>query len=257
MAIKLSLANQKGGIGKTTSTIELAACLNNRGYKVLVIDLEQQCDTTKYSGGNRNAEGVYEVLKGRKQAKECIQQVREFDLLGSSSSLSNADDEFSAPLDVLKLKQVLEPVNDDYDFMIIDTNPGRNKLLNMAYIASDYVIIPTDTDDGSIDGIREVFSDVSKYAEAKWTDAEVMGIIFTRYENTSMHRYQEEEIAKILEENGSNAFFMKVRKGIAASESKTEGTSMQAGKHNSNPAIDYRRIADEIIDRITKLIEEG
>ncbi len=248
MAIKIALANQKGGIGKTTSSIELAACFKNRGYNVLLIDLEQQCDTTKYSGGNMYKPGSYEAIKGTMSIKDVIQHVDEYDLLASSPALSNSDVEFSNPTDVLKLRKVLKEVNDDYDFILMDTNPGRNKLLNMAYIAADYVLIPAEADDGSVDGIRSIFKDLEEYNEAEWTDAEVLGVIYCRYEATGQHRFQEEEMKKVLDENGSDAFIMRVRKCIQATEAKSEGTSMQKGKKSCTAAIDYRRIADRIID---------
>lgn len=252
MAIRIALANQKGGVGKTTSSIELAACFSKKNYNVLVVDLEQQMDTTKYSGGNHFIPGVYETLTGVISAKEAIQKLPEYDLLAASPKLSKADDEFSKPTDVLKLKKVLDTIDDDYDFIFIDTNPGRNRLLNMAYIASDYIIIPTDVDDGSVDGIRSIFADLQEYKDAEWSNAEVMGVIFTRVENTGMHRYQEEQIQSILDEKAPDAFLMKVRKGIAATECKSEGTSMQVGKPTSKPASDYRKISDVMMRLLSK-----
>lgn len=250
MSVKIALANQKGGIGKTTSSIELAACFRNRGYSVLLVDLEQQCDTTKYSGGNMFKPGSYEAIKGIKPVKEVVQHVDEYDLLTSSPALSNSDVEFSNPTDVLKLRKALKEVDDDYDFILMDTNPGRNKLLNMAYIASDYVIIPAEADDGSVDGIKSIFRDLKEYSDAKWTDAEVLGVIYCRYENTTQHKFQEEEIHKFLDSIRSDAFVYPVRKCIQATEAKSEGTSMQKGKKNCTAAMDYRYIADKIIDML-------
>lgn len=257
MSVKIALANQKGGVGKTTSTIELAACFKDMGYNVLIVDLEQQCDTTKVCGGNPFEPGIYEVLKGRVKILDAIQKTDEVDLLAASEALSNADVDFNDPLDVLLLKKVLQAVEDIYDFVIIDSNPGRNKLLNMLYIACDYILIPTDADDNSVAGIKRVFSDLNEYKEANWTNAEILGIIYGRYENTGMHKYTEEYIKEILAEYNSNAFIMKVRKCIAATECKTERTSMQRGKRYSNAAVDYRAIAKTILnDYILKEAEE-
>ncbi|MCR5420426.1 MAG: ParA family protein [Lachnospiraceae bacterium] len=252
MSVTIALANQKGGVGKTTSTIELAACFTNRGYKTLVVDLEQQMDTTKYSGGDPFKPGSYKVLKEEINIEDAIQQTPEFDILAATPELSKADDEFTKPTDVLKLRKALQSIDDSYDFIVIDTNPGRNRLLNMAYIAADYVIIPTDADDGSVSGIISIFDDLNEYKEAKWTNADVLGIILTRFENTSMHKYQQDVIKELIAVKQPDAFFMTVRKAIAASECKTERTSLQKGKKNSKPAIDYRRIADTIIDRLTE-----
>ena len=250
--ITISLANQKGGVGKTTSAIELGARFQQIGYKTVVVDLEQQSDTTNYCGGRVDVPGTYEVLKGEVSATEAVQHLDEFDLISASEKLSKADVEFSEARDILLLRKQLKALNSVYDFCIIDTNPGRNKLLQMAYIASDYIIIPTDADDGSVKGIRSVFKDLKDYKEDGWTDAKVLGVIFTRAESTSMHRFQEEQIKEILEENKSDAFLMKIRKGVAATECKTEGTSMQSGKTYSNPAVDYRKVCDKIIEQLEK-----
>ncbi len=252
MAVKIAIANQKGGIGKTTSSIELAACFRNRGYSVLLVDIEQQYDTTDYSGGNTFMPGAYEALKGTMNIKDVIQHVDEYDLLASSSALSNSDVEFSNPADVLRLRKVLKEVNDDYDFIVIDTNPGRNKLLNMAYIAADMILIPAECDDASVKGIRAIFNDLKEYKEAEWTDAEIVGVIYSRYENTIQHNAMEKEMQKALDDNDSDAFIMKVRKCIQASEAKTEGTSMQKGKRNCTAAMDFRAIADRIIDMVVE-----
>lgn len=248
MSVKIAIANQKGGIGKTTSSIELSACFKNRGYSVLLVDLEMQCDTTKYSGGNIFKSGSYEAIKGTTSIQEAIQHVNEYDLLASSPALSNSDVEFSNPTDVLKLRKALKEVDDDYDFIIMDTHPSRNRLLNMAYIASDYIIVPVEADDASIDGLKSIFKDLKEYNDAGWSDSEVLGIIYCRYENTVQHRFQKNIIEGVLKDNNSDAFVLPVRKCIQATEAKSEGTSMQKGKKYCTASMDYRYIADTIID---------
>ena len=248
--IVIALANQKGGTGKTTSTIELAACFKNMGYKVLVVDLDQQTNLSRYVGADTRLPGIYNVLKKEVDVLDAIQHLPEFDVLSSSPSLSKADREFSESLDVMLLKDSLKPLNDIYDLVLIDNNPSRNILLNMTYIASDYVIIPADCDEGSIMGIHAILEDLDKYVKAGWSDADFLGIIFTKYEKTGMHKYALENIQELLNSSKSDAFVKIVRKSIAASECKSEGTSMQLGKKNSNPAIDYKTIAEDIINII-------
>jgi len=250
MSVTIAIANQKGGVGKTTTAIELASSLKAAGYNVLAIDLDQQKNLTKYVSGDPYKNGVYEVLKGDIEISEAIQHITEFDLLSSSEKLSKADKEFGEDIDVLILKDKLKKLKDIYDFIIIDNNPARNVLLNMTYIASDYIIIPAEAEEGSFDGIRAVFRDLEKYKSVNWSNADVMGIILNKVEKTGMHEYGEAQIRSILQEQKSNAFIMRVRKSIAANECKTEGTSMQTGKKNSNPAKDYRDIAKEVIKRI-------
>jgi len=251
MAIKIAVANQKGGVGKTTSVIELAACFKQMNYSVLVIDLDQQSNLTDYVGGKQSFKNIFNVLKGEVPIREAIQQTSEFDIIPATESLSKATKELGEAKDVLMLKQVLKEINEDYDFIFIDNSPARDVLLNMTYIAADFFIIPTEADEGSINGIRAIFKDLKQFRDIQWSDAEVMGIILTKTERTGMHDYGRDQIKELLEnEYHSNAFYAEIRKSIVASEAKTEGISMQSGKTHSKPAIDYRDIADLILDVI-------
>lgn len=256
MAVNIAIVNQKGGVAKTTTAIELCACFENRGYKALLVDMDEQIDASKYMGTDYTKPGVYNVLSGEVNIKDAIQHTEEFDILSGSGRLGKADVEFSELSDLTKLKDAFDDIDDIYDFIVIDTHPARNKLLQLTLIATDYVIVPTDTDDGSIDGIRAVFNDVNEY-RGKFSTAEVMGIVFARYEKSSVHSYAEEQIEEIIKEQNSDAFFMKVRKAVASSEAKAERQSLQKGKKNSNPAMDYRRVADEIIDRVLEESDEA
>ncbi len=253
MAIKISISNQKGGVGKTTTAIELAAALKAKGYDVLAIDLDQQANLTRYTGLSTKGLGIYDVLKdkeGTLNIKDIIRSADEFDVLTASDSLSSADKEFGAALDIMRLKKALKSINDDYDFIIIDNNPARNVLLNMTYIASDYIIIPAEAEEGSILGIKAIFKDLNDYKKEEWSDAEILGVILTKYERTGMHGYGEEQIKEFLDEEIPDAFLIKVRKSIVASECKSERISMQKGKASSKPAKDYKDVVEEIIKRV-------
>lgn len=247
MAIIISIALQKGGTGKTSTTIELAACMKAKGYKVLAVDLDQQANLSEYTSADSSKPGIYEVLSGTNSLKDVIQHVPEFDVVSSSSKLSKADREFSDALDVLKLKKSLRSVNEDYDFIFVDLNPARNVLLNMAYVASDYIIIPAEAEEGSLQGIKAIFHDLQRYKDDGFSEADILGVILTKYEKTGMHAYMQDKISELLKEYCPNAFLLTVRKSIVANEAKSEQTSMQVGKHNSKPAEDYRTIADEIL----------
>ena len=246
----IAVANQKGGVGKTTSAIEIAACLTKREYKVLAIDLDQQANLTRYLGADATDDGIYKVLKREIKIKDAIVHTDEYDIIPSSGALSKASKEFGDAKDILLLRAVLRDIENDYDYVVIDCGPARDVLLNMSYIASDYIIIPAEAEEGSIAGIQAIFDDLQSYHEIGWSNAEVLGIILTKFEKTGMHSYIQTRIAEVLEENKSDAKVWLVRKSIAASEAKSEETSMQVGKKSSKPAIDYRTLTDEIIDLI-------
>lgn len=250
MAITIAIANQKGGVGKTTTTIELGACLKNRGYKVLVVDLEQQFDVTKYMEADSSKPGSYEVLKQQVDIKKAIQDVQEFDLVPSSEKISALEGDFEfqkSPSSILRLKKALKMVQDDYDFILIDNNPAKNSLLNMSYMAADYLIIPSSADKGSMDQVQVVFDELNELREDNWTSAEVMGVLLTKYENASSYNYCYDELNELIKNNDSKAFLMKIRKGVAITDIKWEGHSAQMRKKTSNPAIDYRKVADKIL----------
>ena len=251
MAIKIAICNQKGGVGKTTTVIELAACMKQLGYAVLAVDLDQQCNLTDYIGAKHATNNIFGVLKQEVSIKDAVEKTEEFDIIPGSEALSKASKELGEAKDVLVLKKVLNELNDDYDFIFIDNSPARDVLLNMTYIAADYLIIPAEADEGSISGIKAIFKDLQGYKDINWSDADVLGVILTKTENTGMHNYGREQIQDLLNAFHSNAFFEEIRKSIVATEAKTEGVSMQSGKKHSKPAYDYRYIADLILKIVT------
>jgi chromosome partitioning protein len=255
MAITIGMINQKGGCGKTTTSIEFAACFSKMGYKVLLIDMDQQANATEYSGLDDSLAGTYEVLTGACDINSVLQTPTEendleFDILAGSSKLSSIDEHFAKDATgFLALRKLIKKINDIYDFVILDTNPGRNLLMNMAYVASDYIVIPADADEGAVKGIRNVIVDLNKYKEDGLSDADILGVIITRAEeNTTVHGYEAGQIKEILDVHYPHAFVMSVRKSVAVNEAHIENTSMQKGKHNSTSAIDYRNITNKILE---------
>lgn len=255
MAITIGMINQKGGCGKTTTSIEFAACFSKMGYKVLLIDMDQQSNATEYSGLDDSLAGTYEVLTGECDFESVVQTSDkntelEFDILPASPQLSSIDKHFATDArGFLALKKFIREINDIYDFIILDTNPGRNLLMNMAYVASDYIVIPADADEGAVKGIKNVIIDLNNYKEDELSNAEVLGVVITRAEEgTTLHGYEANRIREILDIHYPHAFLMRVRKCIAAGEAHAEHISMQKGKHSSTAAIDYREITNKIME---------
>lgn len=249
----IAIANQKGGVGKTTTSIELAASLSTEGKKVLLIDFDQQCNMTKYVGIDSEPPTINEVLHGDSPIADAIRKLDLYDVIPASTALSAADRSFTDAADIFLLQDALEIIRDDYDYnyVIIDNSPARNILLNMAYIASDYVLIPTECDAGSLDGILAVNTDLRKFREGRhaFSKARIMGFILTKYERTTMHSDSYKELEDMRDVIEPDAFIMTVRKSIVASETKVIQKSLQEADKYSKPAIDYRKIAEEVIRR--------
>lgn len=254
MAYTICIANQKGGVGKTTSTIELAAALTEEKKKVLVIDFDQQRNLSKYVGGDLSKASIYQVLNGEVSITEATQTTNDgFSVICASDELSLADKKFIDPTeDIFLLADVIEMVKDKYDYVLVDNSPSRNILIQMAYVAADGIIMPTESDIGSIDGIYAIYSDVEKFKNNrnKLSHAEFLGFILNKYEKTNIYALAIENLETARERINPNAFIMTVRKASVASEAKTMMQSIQKYKRYSTTAMDYRKIATEIIKRV-------
>lgn len=254
MAYTICIANQKGGVGKTTTSIELAASLVLENRRVLVIDFDQQRNLTKYVGADSNYYNIYQVLTGACPVNDAIQHTQDgFDIIPASDELSLADKKFTEPTeDIFLLADVIEIIKEIYDYVIIDNSPSRNILIQMAYVAADGIILPTESDIGSIDGIYAIYSDVEKFKRNrnKLSHAEFLGFILNKYEKTNIFALAVENLMLAREKINPDAFIATVRKASVASEAKTMMQSIQTYKKWSTTAIDYRKIAEIIIKKV-------
>lgn len=254
MAYTICIANQKGGVGKTTTSIEIAASLFNRGKRVLVIDFDQQRNLSKYVGADLGLPSIFTVLTGDSPIADAIQHTESgFDVIISSDELSTADKEFNDPTeDIFLLADVIEMVKDDYDYVVIDNSPARNILNQMSYVAADGIIMPTEADEGGNDGLYAIYQDVEKFKNHrnKLSHAEYLGFILNKYEKTNIFQIAYENLEAAKEKMNPDAFILTVRKASVSSEAKTMKQSIQKYKRSSTVATDYRAVADTIIEKV-------
>lgn len=249
---KIAIINQKGGVGKTTSVIELAASLHDLGKRVLIIDFDQQCNLTQYNGIETDKKSIYDVICGKLPALDAIQKCAKYDIIAGSEKLSKADREFIDHDDIYLLSDTIDIVSEQYDYIFIDNNPARNILLTMAFVAADYIIAPTECDDGGISGVITTYKDLNKLRESRnqLSHAEILGIILTKFEKTSMHSMALETLVEFIDEKmKEKPTLYTVRKSIAASEAKKMNQSLQEFKKYSTVAVDYRKIANDIVEK--------
>lgn len=257
----LAIANQKGGVGKTTTTIELASCLGILGKKVLVIDCDQQANLTTYLGVSGDYATLTDVMDQTVTVKDGILHGctlgDNVDVIPASEELSLADKRYTSPSDIYLLEdicKIAEELN-GYDYVVMDNSPSRNVILTMNYIAADYVIVPTECDSGSVSGILAVEKDISKLRDGAhpMSHAEIAAIILTKYERTTMHEMAMDAIKKISETEiraKSAPLIRNVRKTVKVSEVKTLKHSMQhSGYRSILAAMDYRKLTADLIKR--------
>lgn len=250
--ITISICTQKGGTGKSTSTVEIAAILKSRGYRVLVIELDQQCSLSKNISADLSKDTIYDVLHGNVAIANAIQKNELFDVIPGSASLSKADRQFVDTDDMFLLNDLKEFVENDYDFLFIDNGPSRNVLLTMTYIASDYLIIPTESDESSLDAVVTTQNDLKKFVEGRHCDshAKVMGYILTKYEKTIMHEMAIDTLEELAKENDFNPFVCLASKTIMYSTVKTYHTALSIMSKKSKHAAEYNMIVDNILRKV-------
>ncbi|MBQ9302329.1 ParA family protein [Butyrivibrio sp.] len=248
----IGVINQKGGVGKTTATIDLANAIAQRKRKVLVIDLDQQGNLSKYTSADSHIPTIYEVLQAEKPIAEAVVTCGRIDVIPSSKELSKADKEFVEHDDIFLLSDVIELIRDKYDFIFIDNGPARSTLLTMAYVAADYIIIPAEADDGSLDGVDEVYNDIIRYRQGKRpiTKAIISMLLLNRYENTVMHQNTKEALEEKSENFEDHPCIATIRKGIVATECKSFRQPVIDYDPNGNVAQDYMIAAKKLIMQV-------
>jgi len=152
----VAIINQKGGVGKSTTAEALLAGLSLKGYKTLAIDLDAQGNLTYSTGATTEGATALGILTGEVKAKEAIQQTKSGDIIASNKALAGADAFISDTGKEYRLKEALETISGDYDYIIIDTPPALGILTINALTACDSVIIPAQADIYSIQGIEQL-----------------------------------------------------------------------------------------------------
>ena len=258
----IGIANQKGGVGKTTTTIEIAACLSKYHKKrVLVIDFDQQTNASMYADVDTSIPGMYSVLNGDVRIEEAIQKTSEFDIIRASQELSLVNDVFREAGDEFMLKEIVKIIENTnkYDYVLIDNTPARDRSLSMTYCASDYLIIPTLLDDGAIAGIGNVVADLKKLRNAyiPLAHAEILAIILTQYRDYNMDKVAKNTLmtnnSEIqLDKKGTicKPLIETIRYSNKASETKTFRCSLQSSLKSNNVAVDYRKLTKKLLERI-------
>ena len=252
MAAIIALANQKGGVGKTTSTVTLGAALQKEGKTVLLVDIDPQASLTDYMGyiaDELNAT-IYNVLLEKIPLTDVILNNGDIDFLPSNIDLSQAEDLLMGRLEREHvLRKALSPVDNKYDFILIDCPPSLGILNYNAMVASRYIIIPVMTDYLSMRGIKLLLETIGSVKEGPNPELEILGILPTFHEPQTVHCKQ--VLEKIHESFSAKLrVFDPINKSVKFKESPVSGHSILTYSPNTPGAEIYQRIAREVISHV-------
>jgi chromosome partitioning protein len=244
----ISFANQKGGVAKTTTTLNLGVAFAEHGLKVLLVDLDPQGNLTMSQGLNPDSieRSMFDVLVHRLPIQEVIHHT-EVDLAVSSIDLAGAELALSSMIGRERaLEKALAEVRDSYDYVLIDTPPSLGLLTINALVASTGVIVPVQCEYLSLRGLVQLENTLSMIRENLNPIVEIEGILPTMYDSRTLHS---REAVEILQENfGDLVFDTKIRKTVRYAEAPVKGTSVLKYDPSGNAAEAYRQLAKEVLN---------
>jgi chromosome partitioning protein len=243
----IALANQKGGVAKTTTTLNLGVALAERGKRVLAVDLDPQSNLTMSQGIDPDEleRSMFDVLVHKTPIEDIIIQ-REIDLAVSSIDLAGAELAMSSMIGRERaLQKALLPLRSSYDYMLVDTPPSLGLLTINALTAADSVIVPVQCEYLSLRGLIQLENTLSMIRENLNPDVRIRGILPTMFDGRTLHS---REAVEILQENfGHLVFDTRIRKTIRYAEAPVKGTSVLKYDSNGNAARAYRDLAQEVL----------
>jgi chromosome partitioning protein len=248
MGTVIAFANQKGGVAKTTTTLNLGVALAELGQRVLLIDLDPQGNLTMSQGMNPDAidRSMFDVLVHRVPISDVIHRV-EVDIAVASIDLAGAELALSALIGRERaLEKALVEVRDRYDYILLDTPPSLGLLTINAFVAADGVIVPVQCEYLSLRGLVQLENTLAMVRENLNPTVKVEGIVPTMYDGRTLHA---REAIEILEEHfGDLVYETRIRKTVRYAEAPVKGSSVLRYEPSGPAAQAYRDLAKEVLD---------
>jgi chromosome partitioning protein len=256
----LAVANQKGGVGKTTTAINLSASLAAKGLKILLIDSDPQANATSSLGFARDParRSLYNAILSSDPVSSVIQKtsLETLELLPSDKNLAGATIELvEAENREFRLKQVVEPLKSSYDFILIDCPPALDLLTLNALAASDAVLIPIQCEYLALEGVSELLDTLMRIRRNLNPTLEVEGIVLTMYdERTTLSRQVASDLRSFF---GSQVFQSVIPRNVRLAEAPSHGKPILQYDPTSRGATSYVQLAEEVIANDQKRSGQG
>ena len=247
MSKVITISNHKGGVGKTTSTINIGAGLNRLGKKVLLIDLDPQANLSQSLGLIEEPKNIYGAIRGEYKLQP-IEILKGLDVIASTLDLSGAEVELSGEAGrEYILRELIEPLRSSYDYILIDSPPSLGLLTINAFTASDEIFIPLQAQYLALQGLTKLMEVIDKIKKRLNKSLSVGGVFITQYDNrkvlnrdvvTTIQAHFEEKVLK-----------SKIRDNIALAEAPAQGLDIFRYNAKSYGAEDYLSLSTEILKR--------
>lgn len=251
MAKIISITNQKGGVGKTTTAINLSAALAEANQKILLVDFDPQINATTGLGVelDDNDKTIIDAIHQKEQARNYIKRniKNNLDIFPGSIELSSIEAELLGKDDrEQELKKVLDPLRDDYDYIIIDCPPAVGIITVNALVASDACIIPVQCEYFSLEGLKQVLSAVELIRSGMNPSLTIEGLLFTMFDART--RLAQDVVSMIRSNiNDVKVFETMIPRNIRLAEAPSNGVSILEYDSSSVGADRYRKLAGEIL----------
>ena len=248
MAYVVSFSNQKGGVGKTTSCVNLAAYIALSGYKVLLVDLDSQANASSALGVfDKKAENSIYTALCTEDIRPCIVKGADFDFVPSSRDLTGAELKLNDKEDrEFVLKNVLSAVLDDYDYIFIDCAPSINLLLVNALTASKGVIIPLQCEYFALEGMNQLLNTVRLVKKHLNPSIEIDGVLLTMYMRNKLAKDVEKNVRSLFK---SAVFDTKIPRNIRLAEAPSFAKTINNYDDKCAGALAYKALAQEFISK--------
>lgn len=250
MGMVIVFANQKGGVGKTTTTVSLGAAVAQAGASVLLVDFDPQGNLSSSVNADRDLPGIYQVLSGDCSPEAAVQGTPQkrlsiiaggADLTGASVELVQEDKrEFF-------LRDALAPLRDSYDFIFVDSPPSLGILTVNALVAADHVIVPLQCEYFALEGLTQLLQSIRRIQGSLNTNLNIFGIVLTMYD--SRIRLANDVIREVSKHFGRRVFRTLIPRNVRLSEAPSHGVPINQYDPSSVGAKSYDKLAEEVLNR--------
>ena len=248
----IAIANQKGGVGKTTTAINLSAALAMRGKRTLLVDLDPQANSSMTYRDGATERSMYDVLLDGTSVESItrpVPSVEKLDLAPAALSLAKIESQLVGELDAhFRLKDRLEPVRDDYDYVVIDTPPALGLITVNALVAATHLLIPVQSSYFALEGTDDLLETVAKIRGRPNPDLKLLGAVITLFDKrTTLARDVQNAIREVF---AGQIFETTISRSIRLEESPAHRESIFKYAPQSSGAYEYYRLCEEVIERV-------